>query len=124
MVEGAAVLRTPVQAQRERRRGALSRHGPRRVPGLAPDRGAWAPGPGLRIYVKHYNRHRPHRALGLEAPGPPLTLASLAKLTKMECTDMTCSVGSCTSTDELHERISASHEVLITLGVLHARIES
>jgi putative transposase len=24
----------------------------------------------LRIYVKHYNRHRPHRALGLEAPGP------------------------------------------------------
>jgi putative transposase len=23
----------------------------------------------LRIYVKHYNRHRPHRALGLEAPG-------------------------------------------------------
>jgi putative transposase len=29
----------------------------------------------LRIYVKHYNEHRPHRALGLEAPDP---LAGLA----------------------------------------------
>jgi putative transposase len=33
-------------------------------------------GPGhleqvLRIYVKQYNEHRPRRALGLEAPGPP-----------------------------------------------------
>jgi len=25
----------------------------------------------LRVYVGHYNRHRPHRALGLEAPDPP-----------------------------------------------------
>jgi transposase InsO family protein len=25
----------------------------------------------LRVYVQHYNRHRPHRALGLEAPDPP-----------------------------------------------------
>jgi putative transposase len=24
----------------------------------------------LRMYVEHYNRHRPHRALGLEPPGP------------------------------------------------------
>jgi putative transposase len=24
----------------------------------------------LRVYVKHYNRHRPHRALGLESPDP------------------------------------------------------
>ena len=22
----------------------------------------------LRVYVQHYNRHRPHRALGLQAP--------------------------------------------------------
>src|SRR6266705_2101023 len=29
----------------------------------------------LRIYVKHYNEHRPHRALGLEAPDPPAGLA-------------------------------------------------
>ena len=25
----------------------------------------------LRIYVRHYNEHRPHRALGLQPPNPP-----------------------------------------------------
>jgi transposase InsO family protein len=25
----------------------------------------------LRVYVQHYNRHRPHRALGLQPPDPP-----------------------------------------------------
>ena len=25
----------------------------------------------LRVYVQHYNGHRPHRALGLAAPDPP-----------------------------------------------------
>jgi transposase InsO family protein len=25
----------------------------------------------LRVYVDHYNFHRPHRALGLEPPDPP-----------------------------------------------------
>ena len=25
----------------------------------------------LRVYVDHYNVHRPHRALRLESPGPP-----------------------------------------------------
>src|SRR6266498_5617365 len=25
----------------------------------------------LRIYVQHYNQHRPHRAFGLEPPNPP-----------------------------------------------------
>jgi transposase InsO family protein len=29
----------------------------------------------LRVYVEHYNRHRPHRALGLEAPDRPAGLA-------------------------------------------------
>jgi putative transposase len=28
----------------------------------------------LRVYVDHYNRHRPHRALGLEPPDPPTGL--------------------------------------------------
>ena len=28
----------------------------------------------LRVYVEHYNRHRPHRALGLEPPDPPAGL--------------------------------------------------
>jgi transposase InsO family protein len=25
----------------------------------------------LRVYIKHYNQHRPHRALRLEPPAPP-----------------------------------------------------
>jgi putative transposase len=29
----------------------------------------------LRIYVAHYNDHRPHRALGLEPPDPPADLS-------------------------------------------------
>jgi putative transposase len=29
----------------------------------------------LRVYVEHYNRHRPHRALGLEPPDRPAGLA-------------------------------------------------
>jgi putative transposase len=28
----------------------------------------------LRVYVQHYNRHRPHRALGLEPPDSPVGL--------------------------------------------------
>jgi putative transposase len=37
--------------------------------------GTRASGAVLRIYVQHYNEHRPHRALGLEAPDPPARLA-------------------------------------------------
>jgi transposase InsO family protein len=33
----------------------------------------------LRVYVQHYNRHRPHRALSLEAPDPPTELSVAAK---------------------------------------------
>ncbi len=33
----------------------------------------------LRIYVQHYNRHRPHRALGLQPPDPPARLAVLGE---------------------------------------------
>jgi transposase InsO family protein len=31
----------------------------------------------LRIYVQHYNEHRPHRALGLQAPGSPAELIAV-----------------------------------------------
>ena len=31
----------------------------------------------LRLYVQHYNRHRPHRALELAAPSPPARLTML-----------------------------------------------
>jgi putative transposase len=33
----------------------------------------------LRIYVQHYNQHRPHRALSLEAPDPPTELSVAAQ---------------------------------------------
>jgi putative transposase len=29
------------------------------------------PEQSLRVYLEHYNRHRPHRALSLDAPDPP-----------------------------------------------------
>jgi transposase InsO family protein len=33
----------------------------------------------LRIYVEHYNRHRPHRSLGLEAPASPACLTIVSE---------------------------------------------
>lgn len=43
----------------------------------------------LRIYVRHYNEHRPHRALGLEAPDRPAGLALVAKDHQAGCIDVT-----------------------------------
>jgi putative transposase len=33
----------------------------------------------LRVYVDHYNRHRPHRALGLRPPDPPAPVQLVSK---------------------------------------------
>jgi hypothetical protein len=33
----------------------------------------------LRIYVRHYNAHRPHRALGLQPPEPPARLTMVGE---------------------------------------------
>ena len=33
----------------------------------------------LRVYVGHYNRHRPRRSLDLNAPDPPATLSALGQ---------------------------------------------
>ena len=33
----------------------------------------------LRIYIQHYNGHRPHRALGLQPPDPPARLTELCQ---------------------------------------------
>jgi putative transposase len=33
----------------------------------------------LRVYVEHYNQHRPHRALGLESPDPPDEITTIAE---------------------------------------------
>ena len=33
----------------------------------------------MRVYVEHYNAHRPHRALGLEPPDPPAGPAAMSE---------------------------------------------
>jgi putative transposase len=70
--EGAEVLVTPVRAPRA---NAYAERWVRTVRGECLD---WLliVGRGhleqvLRVYVEQYNQHRPHRALGLEAPDPP-----------------------------------------------------
>jgi putative transposase len=63
----------------------------------------------LRIYIRHYNQHRPHRALGLEPPDPSAgpTLVGEARRTPMRRRDL---LGDWfTSTNELHERIYAPY---------------
>jgi transposase InsO family protein len=44
----------------------------------------------LRIYVRHYNEHRPHRALGLESPSPSArpTLISEARRARVRRRDL------------------------------------
>ena len=61
--------------QRQRLLPALDPDGAGRVPGLAAECRARAPGAGLRVSVEHDNGHRPHRALGLEPPDPPANLS-------------------------------------------------
>ena len=34
----------------------------------------------VRVYVQHFNRHRPHRALGLQPPDPLSNLPSGARI--------------------------------------------
>jgi hypothetical protein len=66
-------------------------------------------GSGLRVYIEHYNAHRPHRALGLQPPDPLSNLPSVARIRRPKSTGVTCSADSYTSTDELHERICAPY---------------
>jgi putative transposase len=73
--EGVKVLLTPVRAPRA---NADAERWVRTVRAECLD---WLPIVGrghlervLRVYVQHYNWHRPHRALGLQAPDPPAGL--------------------------------------------------
>lgn len=107
--EGAEILLTPVQAPNanasaERWVGTVRG----RVPGLAAARGARHLAQVLRVYVQHDNRHRPHRALGLQAPAPPTELnAAKDRQGKVRRRDL---LGACsTSTGELRKRICAPH---------------
>ena len=63
----------------------------------------------LRMYVEHYNGHRPHRALGLESPDAPTGPVVIGD-NRAVCSDATGSaVCSTSTTDKLHERVSAPH---------------
>jgi putative transposase len=69
--EGAQVLITPVQAPN------ANAHAERWIRTVRAECLDWLLIVGrshleqvLRVYVEHYNSHRPHRALGLEPPGP------------------------------------------------------
>ena len=69
--EGAAVLVTPLQAPNA---NAYAERWIRTVRAECLDwlliSGRGHLGQVLRVYVAHYNHHRPHRALGLEPPDP------------------------------------------------------
>jgi hypothetical protein len=56
----------------------------------------------LRVYVDHYNRHRPHRALELTAPIPGWR-THLARSHPSRSTDATDSADLCTNTPERHD---------------------
>ena len=65
----------------------------------------------LNVYVDHYNRHRPHRALELTAPIPGRARASPARGHPSRSTDATDSAGSSTNTPEQHDGwICVPHE--------------
>jgi hypothetical protein len=63
----------------------------------------------LRVYIEHYNAHRPHRAPGCSRRIPLSNLPSRARIRRPKSTGATCSTDSCTSTEELHERICAPY---------------
>ena len=54
----------------------------------------------LRVYVDHYNTHRPHRALGLTPPTPGLAHASLVQARQTNSTAATDSADCSTNTPE------------------------
>jgi hypothetical protein len=75
--------------------------------------GCWSSGKAtwiwiLRVYVEHYNQHRPHQVLRLEPPDPACPRI-IAEDHQPKCTAVTCSAVCSTNTDELHERIYAPY---------------
>jgi putative transposase len=64
----------------------------------------------LRVYVEHDNRHRPHRALSLDAPDPPsVTAVGNEHPGRLHRRDLLGGLGHVT--DELHERIYAPNNL-------------
>jgi hypothetical protein len=61
----------------------------------------------LRVYVAHYNRHRPHRALQLKAPDPAAGPTSVGEDQQGIVHRRDLLGGLLQSTNELHERLCA-----------------
>jgi transposase InsO family protein len=69
--EAIEVIKTPVRSPRANAYAErFVRTARRRVPGLDPRPRAPHLEGTLTEYIRHYNEHRPHRGLGLEAPVP------------------------------------------------------
>jgi putative transposase len=103
--EGAEVLQTPVQAPN------ANAHAERWVRTVRAECLDWLLIVGqshldriLRIYIQHYNRHRPHRALKLHAPDQPAGVTVAGKDRRGGVRRRDLLVASSTSTGELHER--------------------
>src|SRR6266568_177756 len=111
--EGAAVLRTPVQAPN------ANAHAERWIRTVRAECLDWLLILGrshleqvLRVYVQHYNAHRAHRALGLQPPEPAVGLALTGMGQPPKSTAAISSAVWCTSTDKPHERIRAPDELM------------
>ena len=112
--EGAEMLVTPVQALNA---NAYAERWIRTVRAECLDwllsTGRGHPEQVLRIYVEHDNGHRPHRAFQPESPdastGPVVSVTTSAV-----CSDATGSaVCSTSTTDKLHERVSAPYGLIL-----------
>jgi hypothetical protein len=65
----------------------------------------------LRVYVQHYNGHRPHRALGLAAPDPPAGLIVVGEDRQGRVRRRDLLGGLLPEYGELHERVCAPFRV-------------
>jgi hypothetical protein len=63
----------------------------------------------LRIYVEHYNGHRPHRALQLESPDAPTGPIVISDNQRRVLRRDRLNGCSTSTTDKLHERVSAPY---------------
>ena len=63
----------------------------------------------LRVYVEHYNDPPPAPGARAAAAGSSCRTCPQARIRRPKSTGANCSADSCTSTDELHERICAPY---------------
>jgi Integrase core domain len=110
--EGAEIIRTPVRAP------TANAYAERWVGTVRAECLGWLLIVGrshleraLRVYVQHYNQHRPHRALACKRRTHLPTWSPSARIARAGCTDVTYLAAWFVSTGELHERICAPHRL-------------